>query len=276
VYILLEKLINKKVYTIIISLVLIYIIVIVFLNFYQRKIIYHPFVSSYSKTEKEFKYKEVIIETNDNLKLKSWFHEKDIKNKKTLVFFHGNAGDLSNRIYKLNVLKGLDINFLILAYRGFSGNLGKPSEKGLYEDAKSTLKWLNELGIKDNQIIIYGESLGASVAVEVSQNKNFSGIILEAPFTSMTRIGKKYYPIFPVNLILKDKFNTIDKLKNIKSPVMVLHGKKDKIVPFEMGEEVFDKLKKPKFSYFTKEDDHMMEFNEEMFKNLKSFLDQLT
>ena len=263
-------------YTIIISLVLIYIIVIVFLNFYQRKIIYHPFVNSYSKTEKEFKYKEVIIETNDNLKLKSWFHEKDIKNKKTLVFFHGNAGDLSNRIYKLNVLKGLDINFLILAYRGFSGNLGKPSEKGLYEDAKSTLKWLNELGIKDNQIIIYGESLGASVAVEVSQNKNFSGIILEAPFTSMTRIGKKYYPIFPVNLILKDKFNTIDKLKNIKSPVMVLHGKKDKIVPFEMGEEVFDKLKKPKFSYFTKEDDHMMEFNEEMFKNLKSFLDQLT
>ena len=274
-YILQEKLINKKVYTLIISLILIYILIIIFLNFYQRKIIYHPFINSYSQTHKEFTFKEVFIKTNDNLKLKGWFHEKDIKNKKTLVFFHGNAGDLTNRVYKLNVLKNLDINFLILAYRGFSGNLGKPSEQGLYEDARSSLKWLNEIGVEDNKIIIYGESLGTSVAVEVSQNKKFSGIILESPFTSMSKIGKKHYPIFPVDLILKDKFNTLSKLKNIESPTIVLHGKQDKIVPFAMGKEIFDKLDAPKFSYFTEQDDHMMEFDEEMFKNLKFFIDQL-
>ena len=142
-------------YTLIISLIVIYILIIIFLNFYQRKIIYHPFINSYSQTHKEFTFKEVFIKTNDNLKLKGWFHEKDIKNKKTLVFFHGNAGDLTNRVYKLNVLKNLDINFLILAYRGFSGNLGKPSEQGLYEDARSSLRWLNEIGVEDNKIIIY-------------------------------------------------------------------------------------------------------------------------
>ncbi len=275
-FILLEKLINKKVYTFIIILFFFYLLVIVFLNFYQRKIIYHPFVNNYSQTQKEFTSKEVFVNTSDNLKLKGWFHEKDIKNKKTLVFFHGNAGDLSNRIYKLNVLKNLDINFLIVAYRGFSGNLGKPSEKGLYEDARSSLRWLKEIGVEESKIIIYGESLGAAVAVEISQNKGFSGIILEAPFTSMSKIGKKHYPIFPVGLILKDKFNTVDKLKNIKSPTIVIHGKKDKIVPFSMGEQIFNKLPANKFSYFTEEDDHMMEFNEEMFNNLKSFVNQLS
>jgi len=255
---------------------LIYSLVLICIYIFQRKIIYHPFVNSYSQSQKEFTFKEVSIKTEDNLKLNAWFHEKDLKNKKTLLFFHGNAGDLSNRVYKLNILKNLDINFLILAYRGYSGNSGKPSEKGLYEDARSSLRWLNELGVKENQIIIYGESLGTSVAVEVSQNKKFSGIILEAPFTSMSQIGKKYYSIFPVDLLLKDKFNTLDKLKNIRSPVIVLHGKKDRIVPFAMGKKIYDKLEVRKFSYFTNEDDHMMEFNERMFKNLQSFINQLS
>ena len=100
---------------------LIYSLVLICIYIFQRKIIYHPFVNSYSQSQKEFTFKEVSIKTEDNLKLNAWFHEKDLKNKKTLLFFHGNAGDLSNRVYKLNILRNLDINFLILAYRGYSG-----------------------------------------------------------------------------------------------------------------------------------------------------------
>ena len=110
---------------------------------------------------------------------------KTPKDYKTILFLHGNAGTLENRIYKINHFKDVDVNFLIIAWRGFSGNKGKPSEKGLYEDAKSAIKWLKNKGIKEENIIIYGESLGTGVAVEIAQNKNFAGIILESPFTSM-------------------------------------------------------------------------------------------
>ena len=140
-----------------------------------------------------------------------------------------------------------DINFLIVAYRGFSGNEGKPTEEGLYQDARDTLKWLNKQNVEDEKIIIYGESLGTGVSTEVAQNKNYAGLILESPFTSMVDAGKHYYFYLPVSLLLKDRYETIKKLKNIKIPILVMHGKKDTIVPFDMGNEMFLKSKNPKY-----------------------------
>ena len=100
-----------------------------------------------------------------------------------------------------------------MAYRGFSGNEGKPTEKGLYEDAKSTLNWLSKNKITDDKIIIYGESLGTGVSVEVTQNKKYAGLILESPFTSIVDTAKFYYPYLPVSFILKDKYESLKKLK---------------------------------------------------------------
>ena len=140
---------------------------------------------------------------------------------KTLLFFHGNAGKIDNRIYKLNELSKLDLNYLIFAYRGFSGNDGKPSEKGLYKDARAVKYWLNLNNIKDSEIILYGESLGTAVAVDLAKEFNFSGIILESPFTSMVKLAKKYYPYLPVKLVLKDKYETIRKLDQINSPILI-------------------------------------------------------
>ena len=123
----------------------------------------------------------------------------------------------------------------------------------------------------EDQIIIYGESLGTGVSIEVAQNKKFAGIILESPFTSMVDAGKFYYPYLPVSLLLKDRYETVKKLKNINSPILVMHGKKDKIVPFHMGKQVFDKVNEPKFSYFPDNDDHMMDYNEDLLKTLSIF-----
>ena len=201
-----------------------------------------------------------------------WGH---LNNKKTLVFFHGNAGDLRNRIYKLNLIKDFEINFLIVAYRGFSGNKGKPTEAGLYEDARNTLNWLKNKEVKEDQIVIYGESLGTGVAIEVAQNKKFAGIILESPFTSMVDAGKFYYPYLPVSFLLKDRYETVKKLRNINIPILVMHGKNDKIVPFQMGKKVFDKANKPKFSYFPDYDDHMMDYNKNLLEALKNFFQSI-
>ena len=160
---------------------------------------------------------KVKITTEDNIDLKGWFYNKNLKKLKTILFFHGNAGSLENRTYKLNHFKDLNVNFLIIAWRGFSGNKGKPSEIGLYEDAESAVKWLKSKGLTEEDIILYGESLGTGVAVEIAQNKNYAGIILESPYTSMLNMGKKYYPLFPVSFLLKDKFESHKKIKKISS-----------------------------------------------------------
>ena len=259
----------------IILVVAIYFLLLTFVFFYQRKLLYHPNFSNHVTGDGLIHSIEKInIKTEDNIDLKGWFHLKDSK-KKTILFFHGNAGTLDNRIYKLNFLGNLDINFLIIAWRGYSGSSGKPTELGLYQDAKSAVNWLNLKGIVEKNIILYGESLGTSVAIEIGQNKNFAGIILEAPFTSMVDTGKKYYPFFPVKLLLKDKYESKNKIKNIKFPILVMHGKKDKIIPFYMGEAIYNLANKPKFKYFSDNDDHMMDFDENLVNEISSFLKSL-
>ena len=146
---------------------------------------------------------------------------------------------------------------------------------GLYEDAESSVKYLLSKGILERNIILYGESLGAAIAIDISQNKNFAGIILEAPFTSMVDMGQKYYPFFPVKFLLKDKYESNKKIKNVKIPILVMHGKKDKIVPFYMGEKIFNMANNPKFNYFTNEDDHMMEFNNDLINKIDLFIKKL-
>ena len=220
----------------------------------------------------DFNFKEVFIDVEKNLKLKAWLIENDFKNKKTLVFFHGNAGNLSNRTYKLNQLSKLDLNIIILAWRGFSGNEGEPSEQNLYNDAKKTIDWLNSRGVKNKNIILYGESLGTGIAVELSQTNQFGGIILESPFTSMTNAAKNIYPWLPVKYLLKDKYDSEKKIKNLQIPILIMHGKKDNIVPFKMGKKLYDLANNPKFFYFTENDDHMMTFDEKLVNTIKNFL----
>tara|TARA_B100000886_G_C20345262_1_gene458381 strand:- start:112 stop:852 length:741 start_codon:yes stop_codon:yes gene_type:complete len=238
----------------------------------QRKLLYLPSENNYLDDQIEFSYEEIFIDVEKNLKLKAWFIENDLKRYKTLVFFHGNAGNLSNRVYKLNKLSKLNLNVLIIAWRGFSGNDGEPSEKNLYNDAKMAINWLNLVGVENKNIVLYGESLGTGVAVELGQNNRFDSIILESPFTSMEKAAKNFYPWLPIKFLLKDKYDTENKIENIKLPILIMHGKKDKIVPFKMGKKLFELANEPKSSYFTNEDDHMLEFNTKLIENIKSFL----
>ena len=109
----------------------------------------------------------------------------------------------------------------------------------------------------------------------MSQKKNFAGVILETPFTSMVDAAKTFYPYIPVNLLLKDRFDNKSKINNVKAPILIMHGEADQIVPFFMGKKIYEIANEPKFSYFTKHDDHMMEFDENLIKALNSFLKSL-
>ena len=262
----------KYLYLLILSLLAVYTLVCVYVYINQRNLLYHPAENNYSNDEINFDYEEVWINTKRDIKLKSWFIKKDLNNYKTLIFFHGNAGNLFNRVHKLNELNKLDINILIVSWRGFSDNPGKPTEQNLYNDAKMSIKWLNNLGINNNQIILYGESLGTGVAVELGQENIFNSIILESPFTSIAKAAKIYYPYLPINLLLKDRYDSIDKISRITKPILIMHGMKDDIIPQEMGVELFQKANKPKYFYFPKNDDHMMDFNENLLDTIRIFI----
>ena len=260
---------------IILVIFFIYFLILVFLYFYQRNLLYHPNENNYSEDKISVDIENVRIKTSDNIELLGWYHEKNLKDFKTLIFFHGNAGSLENRIHKLNHFRDMNINFLIIAWRGFSGNKGNPSEHGLYEDGKSAIDWLIKKGISEKNLVVYGESLGTGVATHLAQNKNFAGVILETPFTSMIDAARKFYPYIPVRLLLKDKFENYKKIKNINSPILIMHGEADQLVPFSMGKKIYEIANEPKYSYFTKYDNHMMEYDENLVLALKSFIRSL-
>ena len=264
----------KYLYFVLSSLIIAYAVLIIFIYFYQRNLLYHPAENNYQNDKTQFKYEEIFIKVDEEIKLKSWIIKKDFKKLKTLVIFHGNAGHLSNRIYKLNELYKLDINVLLISWRGFSGNKGSPTEDNLYADAEASIKWLNKEGVNNNQIILYGESLGSGVAVEIGKKNNFNSIILESPFTSIEDSAKIYYPYLPVKLLLKDRYDSLSKIKMINTPILIMHGKKDDVIPFSMGKKLFETANNPKHSYFTSEDDHMMEFNSNLLEKIKDFIEK--
>ena len=269
-----KKNLSKMNHFVVLLLVLLitYFFILIVTFFFQRSLLYHPSENNYLGDKISVPIDKVTIKTKDGIELIAWYHKKNLKNFKTILFLHGNAGSLENRIHKINHFKNINVNFIIISWRGFSGNKGKPTEMGLYEDANSAIRWLNFNGIQNEKIIIYGESLGTGVAIEISQNKNFAGVILESPFTSMVDAGKEKYPFLPIKFLLKDKYESDKKIKNVTSPILVMHGKVDTIVPFSMGKKMYELANKPKYVYFSEYDDHMMEYNEKLLNELKKFI----
>ena len=264
----------KYIYIFISSTLLIYLILLTLIYVNQRKLLYLPSENNYLDDQIKFNYTEFFLEIDQNTKIKSWLIEKDLKKYKTLLFFHGNAGNLFNRSYKLNKLNELNLNVLIISWRSFSGNTGEPTELNLYNDANKAVEWLNNKGVKSENIILYGESLGTGVAVEIGQSNKFNSIILESPYTSMEKAAKIYYPYLPVKFLLKDKYDSEKKIKNIKTPILIMHGKKDNIVPFHMGKKLFETANKPKKFLQIEEDDHMLSFNDNLLLEIKNFINK--
>jgi len=260
---------------ILITSTIIYFLIVLSTYLFQRNLLYHPLENNYSGDQLLISIEKIKIKTQDNIELVAWYHKKKLSNYKTILFLHGNAGSLANRIHKINNFKNMDVNFLLVAWRGFSGNKGKPTEEGLYEDARSAVRWLKLNNVEEKNIIIYGESLGTGIAVEIAQNKNYAGIILESPFTSMIEAGKEKYPYLPIKILLKDKYESNKKIKNVNIPILIMHGKVDKIVPFYMGKKMYELANEPKYFYFSEYDNHMMEYNKILLNQLKNFIASL-
>ena len=238
-------------------LIFLYLFFGLLLYLLQRKILFNQ--SSKPKSPINYNLediREISIRTIDNISLLAWFYKGE-ENKPILVYFHGNSFDIGERSYRIKKYNDAGLSTLIVAWRGYSGNNGTPTETNLYLDGKATINWILEnTKFKTKDIINYGESLGSGVAVELNLKYNFLCTVLEAPFTSVANVVSKRYKIYPTKLLVKDKFDNLTKIDKIKSPLLVISGKKDEIIPHSHSKMLFDKANNPKKSLFIDEAMH--------------------
>jgi len=188
---------------------------------------------------------EVALKVPGGESLVAWFCRADT-GKPTLLYFHGQAGNLARRSERLRRYQAEGLGVLMVAYRGFSGSTGRPSERANVEDGLFAFDWLVGHGLAAREIVIYGESLGTGVAAQVAAQRDVSGIVLDSPFTALTDVAAQRHPWLPVRPFMFDRYETLIHVPNVTAPALVLHGEDDPIVPMLMGLQVFEALPGPK------------------------------
>lgn len=189
-------------------------------------------------------FQDVVIETQDGERLRAFFRPPE-PGRVLVVYFHGNGGSKIQRAPRGRVLAEGGRGVLLLAYRGYSGSTGSPSEAGLIEDARAAWRFAREHAEPD-RIVLYGESLGTGVAVPLAAEVPVAGVILDAPFTAAVDLARRVYPFVPVDLLMRDPFRSIDRIAEVDAPVLILHGTADIVTPFAHGELMYAAARQPK------------------------------
>jgi fermentation-respiration switch protein FrsA (DUF1100 family) len=199
-------------------------------------------------------FTEATITTPDDLQLLAWEAKPKTSDMPTILFFHGNAGTLDRLIPKAKALHGYGYGVLMPAYRGFSGNPGSPNEYGLYTDARGAMDYLNEAGVPNSKIILYGESLGTGIATQMAMEaalveQPVRALVLEAPYTSIPDVGAIDYPWLPVHWLTLDRYDTLEKITRIETPLLIVHAEVDPVIPFAQARQLYEKAHEPKTFY---------------------------
>jgi len=190
--------------------------------------------------------REVTTQTPDGLTLRHWYVPPAEPGAAVLVVFHGNAGHLGDRVPKLEAIIEAGFGVLFAGYRGYGGNPGKPTEDDLTADARLLLDWLAAQGVPPDRTVIYGESLGTGIAVKMVAEREFGGVILESPYTSIAEVAQVHYWYLPAKWLVLDKWDSMAQIERIKAPLLVLHGARDKTVPTRYGRRLFAAAPEPK------------------------------
>lgn len=233
-------------FKIIITFALVFILLIGYFRYIERKSIFFPMRQiEYTPKDIGLIYKEVFFKAEDGVELNGWFiPAKGAKG--IILFLHGNAGNISHRFEKIQLLHDLNLNVFIFDYRGYGKSKGSPSEKGLYLDAKAAYDYLvSKEGILWDQIILFGESLGGAAAIDLASKVKIKAVIVESAFSSARDMAKRIYPFIP-SFFITSNFNSVKKIKNIRAPKLIIHSIDDEIVPFELGQKLFEAAPPPK------------------------------
>lgn len=195
-------------------------------------------------------FEDIFFTTGNGVRLNGWLVPYPGA-KTTLLWFHGNAGNISHRLENIKLLHDkVKINIFIFDYRGYGRSEGRVSEEGTYRDGEAAIQYLrSRKDVDPKRIVFFGRSLGAAVAAEIAAREECLALILETPFVSIREMARAALPLLPIGPLLRTRYDIVEKVKRVKAPLLVLHGDRDEIVPFSQGKKVFESAPDPKEFY---------------------------
>ncbi|MDD4024077.1 MAG: alpha/beta hydrolase [Synergistales bacterium] len=244
----------------------------------QDKMIYQPWGEiTATPSRVGLFFENVSFEASDGVPLHGWFIPAEKGYGKVLLFFHGNAGNISHRLESIRTFHDMGLDVLIFDYRGYGKSGGKPSEEGLYRDGTAAMEFLLERGYFPDEIIMFGRSLGGAVAARVSMETTPLALILESSFTSLVDMASMVARFFPVRQLLRSEYPTESILPYMSCPVLVVHSPDDEVIPFSQGLKLYEAAPEPK-AFLEIKGDHNGGFilsGETYRQGLKSFLSDI-
>ena len=222
-------------------LVVVYVALAVLLFFFQSYLVYRPSRRiEATPSDVELGFEDVSMTAEDGTKLHAWYVPRRNANY-TLLFCHGNGGNISHRLDSIRMFHRMGLNVLIFDYRGYGRSEGRPTEAGTYQDAAAAWDYLVEkCGIPAERVIIFGRSLGGAVAAHLAHEHTPGALIVESTFTSAPDLGARLYPFLPVRWLCRFSYDTRSIIGEISCPILVVHSRDDETVPFEFGQALFD------------------------------------
>ena len=252
---------------------------ILFYLFYSRVenffLFYPQSAFDFRPEEMQLVYKDVYFDTDDGKRLHGWFFKGEEKGP-VILFCHGNAGNISHRLDNIRRLLGRGVRVFIFDYRGYGRSEGRPSETGIYKDGLAACDWLvRKARIPADHIILFGRSLGAAVAVDIALKREVRSLIIESAFTSTKEMAKTMLPFRLFAPLLPANYNNLEKIPHVSKPKLIIHGDEDRLVPFHMGEKLFETAKAPKYFYRLRGAGHNDTYEvggENYFKTIEAFI----
>ncbi|KTC94542.1 alpha/beta hydrolase [Legionella erythra] len=252
------------------ALAFVFTLVMLLLYFLQRHLIYFPAKQMPSRQHFHAQgMEDVKLVTSDGLHLNAWY-QKATPGKPTILYLHGNAGHIGFRMPLVSGFLNAGYGVLLLEYRGYGGNPGSPSELGLYRDGEAAMTFLLNEGVPSEAVILYGESLGSGIATKLAEQTRFCAVILQSPYTSMAEVARFHYPW--ILLPPWDKFDSLSRIDRINAPLLILHGRLDRLVPFEQAQVLYKKAKEPKKLIEFADKDHNNLWDKDFFAQLMQFI----
>jgi fermentation-respiration switch protein FrsA (DUF1100 family) len=222
-------------------------------------------------------FEDVMIGTRDGERLHGWYVPAD-NARGVLLFFHGNAGNISHRLESIAIFNHLGLDVLIIDYRGYGRSSGSPSEQGTYRDAEAAWRHLVEdRGVPPSDIVIFGRSLGGAVGAWLAARIQAAAVIIESSFSSGADMARRLYPVFPAKLLTRLKYPVRDYAARLRCPALVIHSRDDEIIPFGMGQTIYEAIEQEK-SFLELRGDHNGGFwisREDYLSGLDRFLSGL-
>ena len=226
-----------------------YVLLVAIVYLMQGRMLYLPNLPgrelAMTPADVGFDYEEVTVETTDGVAIHGWFVAGP--SSRVLLFFHGNAGNISHRLDSIRQFHDLGLSVFIVDYRGYGQSGGRPTEPGIYKDADAAWRYLTDVrGVRPSDIIVFGRSLGASVAARLAAKNQPAGLIVESSFTSVPDVAQELYPWLPARWLSRLRHATRDYVRDVECPVLVVHSRDDEIIPFHHGEAIFAAAPEPR------------------------------